>query len=46
MKTSILWFVVLAFVVVLLFALARKGDVKASISILGAGFSLETTEPK
>ena len=46
MKTSILWFVVLAFVDVVLFALARKGDVKANISILGSGFSLETTQPK
>jgi hypothetical protein len=44
MKTSIVCLVVIA--VVLLFALARKGDVKASFKVLGNGFSLEATDRK
>jgi len=44
MKTSIVCLVVIA--VVLLFALSRRTNVKASVHLPGVGFSLEATEPR
>jgi hypothetical protein len=45
-KPSVMWLVVIVIGVVMLVALARKGNVKATFRVLGAGFSLEATDPK
>lgn len=44
MKTPIVCLVIFGAIIIV--ALVRKGDVKATVKVLGAAFTLETTDRK